>query len=433
MKILVIGSGGREHALVWKLAQSPAVEQVYCAPGNAGISREAVCCPAVPTPAAAVELAAEIGASLTVVGPEAPLVAGIGDAFRARGLPILGPSAAAAQLEGSKIFAKQFLREHSIPTADFLVLESAADVPANIGRFGFPVVLKADGLAAGKGVIILHDPAEARMTAERMLEGGLVSDAGRRTVLEPFLQGREVSFIILTDGKNRHVLPPTQDHKALYDDDRGPNTGGMGAYSDPEILSEPERRQILDRIVDPTLEAMGRRQTPYQGFLYFGLMMTAEGPQVLEFNVRLGDPETQPMLFRMESDLAEWLEAAAHGSLPGQGPAWGQEPAVCVVAASEGYPGAYEQGIEILGVDDAEALGAKVFQAGTRFHQGRLVTSGGRVLGVTAGGADLREAIDNAYQGIAKVRFNGMHYRRDIGHKGLREAGILSAGKHQHG
>ena len=420
MKILVIGGGGREHALVWKLRRSPMVQQIYCVPGNAGISQEAICRPgSITSPQDMAALAEEIGADLTVVGPEAPLVAGIVDEFRARQLPIVGPTAAAARLEGSKVFAKQFLRDHGIPTADFIVLESPSDVAPNITRFGFPVVLKADGLAAGKGVLILHDESEARAAAELMLDGKIVGDAGRRAVLERFLPGEEVSFIVLSDGTSFYPLPPTQDHKAVYDDDQGPNTGGMGAYCDSAILSQERQAEVVSRIVQPTLDGLCREGCPYHGFLYFGLMMTQQGPHVLEFNVRLGDPETQPLLFRMDSDLVPLLEAAVHGSLSHPTIEWSPSPTVSIVAASAGYPGQYEQGMEIFGIDEAEALGAKVFHAGTKFSEGRLVTAGGRVLGVTATGEDLPTAIDNAYNAIARIRFEGMHYRRDIGVKGL--------------
>ncbi len=420
MNLLVIGSGGREHALAWKLGHSPLVKQVYGVPGNAGISREAVCRTGdIVSPREMAALAEEVRADLTVVGPEAPLVAGVVDEFRARGLAIVGPSQAAAQLEGSKVFAKEFLREHGIPTAEFAVVESAPEAVAQIARFGFPAVLKADGLAAGKGVVVLNDEAEARAAAEKMLRGALVGEAGRRAIIERFLPGEEVSFIVLSNGKEYYALPPTQDHKRVFDDDQGPNTGGMGAYCDPRILTANQHRQILDRIVEPALEGMRRRQCPYTGFLYFGLMMTADGPSVLEFNVRMGDPETQPIVFSMEGDLVPLLEAAARGGALDAGPESPVAPAVCVVAASGGYPGSYESGQEIFGINEAEAAGGKVFHAGTKFAGGRLVTSGGRVLGVTAGGEDLPAAIDSAYAALSAIQFEGVHFRRDIGEKGL--------------
>jgi phosphoribosylamine--glycine ligase len=399
MKILVIGSGGREHALCWKLAQSPGVE-VYACPGNPGMAREGTCVPGEP-----LDAALRVGADLTVVGPEVPLVAGVVDAFRARGLRIVGPNAEAARLEGSKIFAKDFLMQSGIPTAAYAVVEDASQARMALGRFGFPVVLKADGLAAGKGVVVAHNAAEAE-AALGTLKG--------RLVIEEFLTGEEVSFIALCDGRDALPLAATQDHKTVFDGDRGPNTGGMGAYCDAGILSESDTRMVMDRVIYPTVEAM-----KFSGFLYAGLMMTADGPKVLEFNVRLGDPETQPLMHRMESDFVPALMAASEGKLAGQKLAWRAGPSVCVVMASAGYPGAYETGKEIRGVQMAEAKGATVFQAGTRTAHGRLETSGGRVLGVTASGADLPAAIAAAYEGVKHIEFEGMHYRRDIGGRGM--------------
>jgi phosphoribosylamine--glycine ligase len=308
-------------------------------------------------------------------------------------------------LEGSKVFAKEFFQTHGIPTAEYVVCEDAAHARMALGRFGFPVVLKADGLAAGKGVFIAHDQQEA--------DAALGTLAGR-IVVEEFLAGEEVSFIALCDGLDVLPLAPTQDHKAVFDGDRGPNTGGMGAYCDASILSERQTREVLERVIQPTVAA-----TRFTGFLYAGLMMTAAGPKVLEFNVRLGDPETQPLMHRLESDLAPVLMAAAEGRLAGQKLEWRAGPSVCVVLASAGYPGAYEVGREIRGVYDAEATGATVFHAGTRMLNGRLETSGGRVLGVTASGTDLARAIEGAYAGVGKIGFEGMQYRRDIGRKGL--------------
>jgi phosphoribosylamine---glycine ligase len=399
MKILVIGSGGREHALCWKLAQSEGVE-VFACPGNPGMARVGTCVPGDP-----LDAAIRIGADLTVVGPEVPLVAGVVDAFGARGLRIVGPNAEAAQLEGSKIFAKNFLMQRDIPTAAYVTVENASHARMALGRFGFPVVLKADGLAAGKGVVVAHNAAEA--------EAALGTLTGR-LVIEEFLTGEEVSFIALCDGRDALPLAATQDHKAVFDGDRGPNTGGMGAYCDAGILSEAVTRMVMDRVICPTVEAMN-----FTGFLYAGLMITADGPKVLEFNVRLGDPETQPLMHRMESDFVPALLAASEGKLAGQKLAWNAGPSVCVVLASAGYPGAYETGKEIRGVQMAEALGVTVFHAGTKMAHGRLETSGGRVLGVTASGADLPAAIAAAYEGVRHIEFDGMHYRHDIGSKGL--------------
>jgi phosphoribosylamine--glycine ligase len=403
MRILVLGSGGREHALAWKLAQSPGVS-VFAAPGNPGIARVGTCVP-VAAGASYLEIAEAIGADLTVVGPEAPLVAGVVDAFRARGRKIVGPDRNAAQLEGSKVFAKNFLVQSHISTAEFATVENQTDARHALDRFGFPVVLKADGLAAGKGVIVAHDRKEAE-TALGTLKG--------RLVIEEFLRGEEVSFIALCDGRDVVPLAPTQDHKAVFDGDTGPNTGGMGAYCDGAILTEAQTREILDGVIYPTVEAMR-----FTGFLYAGLMMTAAGPKVLEFNVRLGDPETQPLMHRMASDFVPALMAAAMGELAGVKLEWRSGPSVCVVLASGGYPGAYETGKAIRGIEAAEATGATVFHAGTRMGAAGLETAGGRVLGVTAAGQDLAGAISGAYEAVRQVDFEGMHYRHDIGRKGL--------------
>ncbi|MGD0539786.1 MAG: phosphoribosylamine--glycine ligase [Verrucomicrobiota bacterium] len=403
MRILILGSGGREHALAWKLAQSPGVS-VFAAPGNPGIAKVGTCVP-VAAGASYLEIAEAIGADLTVVGPEAPLVAGVVDAFRARGRKIVGPDRNAAQLEGSKIFTKNFFVQSNISTAEFVTVENETDARGALDRFGFPVVLKADGLAAGKGVIVAHD----RNTAEAAL-GTLKG----RLVIEEFLRGEEVSFIALCDGRDVVPLAPTEDHKAVFDGDTGPNTGGMGAYCDGAILTEAQTREILDGVIYPTVEAMR-----FTGFLYAGLMMTAAGPKVLEFNVRLGDPETQPLMHRMASDFVPALMAAASGELAGVKLEWRSGPSVCVVLASGGYPGAYETGKAIRGIDAAEATGATVFHAGTRMGAAGLETAGGRVLGVTAAGQDLAGAIHGAYEAVRRIDFEGMHYRTDIGRKGL--------------
>lgn len=403
MKILVIGSGGREHALCWKLAQSTGVE-IFAAPGNPGMARMATCIPVVSS-SSYLQIAETVQADLTVVGPEAPLVAGVVDEFRAHGRNIVGPDRQASQLEGSKVFAKNFFIQNSIPTAEFVTVDNPTDARRAMERFGYPVVLKADGLAAGKGVVVAHDCSEAEMA---------VTTLSGRLVIEEFLRGEEVSFIALCDGRDVVPLAPTQDHKAVFDGDRGPNTGGMGAYCDGGILTEAQTRQILDQVIYRTVEEMR-----FTGFLYAGLMMTAAGPKVLEFNVRLGDPETQPLMHRMKSDFVPALMAAAEGRLAGAKLDWQPGPSVCVVMASAGYPGAYETGKPITGIDRAEIAGATVFQAGTRMLHGRLETAGGRVLGVTASGEDLKSAIDSAYTGVARIEFDGMHYRKDIGHRAL--------------
>ncbi|HKE25846.1 MAG TPA: phosphoribosylamine--glycine ligase [Bryobacteraceae bacterium] len=409
MRILIIGSGGREHALAWKLAQSKGVE-IFATPGNPGIAQVGTC---LPVASGFVAAAKEIGADLTVVGPEAPLVAGVVDEFRACGLKIVGPDRQAARLEGSKIFAKDFFTQSKIPTAAYVTVENETDARAALHHFGFPVVLKADGLAAGKGVVVAHDRAEA--------EAALATLKGR-LVIEEFLRGEEVSFIALCDGRAAIPLAATEDHKAVFDGDAGPNTGGMGAYSDAAILSQAQADEILRCVIHPTVEATG-----FTGFLYAGLMMTDDGPKVLEFNVRLGDPETQPLMHRMESDFVPALMAAAEGRLSGTKLAWRTGPSVCVVMASGGYPGSFETGKPITGLAEAQAAGATVFQAGTRTGaNGALETAGGRVLGVTAAGADLQSAIAGAYRAAEKIRFDGMHYRRDIGRKGLARHGITA-------
>lgn len=420
MRALVIGSGGREHAIAWRLAQGKSVSRLYAAPGNPGIARVAECLPCSGDPEELVKLAESVDAELTIVGPEAPLVAGVVDAFRAAGRRIVGPTQAAARLEGSKIMAKNFMREAGIPTARYRTAISLEEAVAALAEFDYPVVLKADGLAAGKGVVICEDRTRAETVLRGMFSGELVGKAGSRVVIEEFLQGEEVSFIVLTDGENVVPLQPTQDHKAAYDGDQGPNTGGMGAYCDSAILTGEQTERILSNVIYPTLEGMKRRGTPFTGFLYAGLMMTAAGPKVLEFNVRLGDPETQVLMHRLTSDFGELLAAAAAGSLAGAEAAWHAEPSVCVVMAAHGYPGKVRTGDLIEGIDEAEATGAVVFQAGTRVGPKGLETAGGRVLAVTASGHGLSGAIENAYRGVERIRFDGMHYRKDIGRKGLR-------------
>jgi phosphoribosylamine---glycine ligase len=401
VKTLVIGGGGREHALAWKLRQSPSVTEVHAAPGNPGIATIATCHAGCAAPRDYVQLASQIAADLTVVGPEAPLVAGVVDAFRAQKLPIVGPTSANAVLEGSKVHSKQLMSRLGIPTARFQVIESKGPIPDN---WRYPIVLKTDGLAAGKGVIIAQNRDEAD-AAVHVLPFPIVA--------EEFLQGEEVSFIVLCDGKRAVPLEPSQDHKRIFDGDQGPNTGGMGAYSDSRILSEADRDRILDKIIEPVVRCTG-----FTGFLYAGLMMTPDGPSVLEFNVRLGDPETQPLMLRLASDWGGALMAAARGSLTPELLKWSPDPATCVVLAAAGYPAEPHTGDKITGIDSVE--NALVFQAGTKLNGRDLVTSGGRVLGVTATGPDLPASIDAAYRAVKQIHFAGMQYRTDIGAKGLK-------------
>lgn len=418
MKAFVLGAGGREHALAWRLLESDSIEQVYASPGNAGLAMTVSCIPADPAnPAELAALAATLGVDFTVVGPEAPLADGVVDAFEARGLPIVGPSQQAARLEGSKVFAKEFFEKYSIPTARSRTVDNEADLRAALDVIGVPVALKADGLAAGKGVILAHTLDEALDGGRQLLSGEAVGDAGRRILVEEFLEGREVSFIVLTDGERMFEFRPTQDHKAAYDGDKGPNTGGMGAYCDDSILDEPLRRRILDEVIEPTLAGMQAEGAVFRGFLYCGLMLTADGPKTLEFNVRLGDPETQPLLYRMDGDFGELLASAARRSLDPSAVGWKPGATTCVVMASPGYPGAYPKGAVITGIEAAEAAGAKVFHAGTSFRAGDLATAGGRVLGVTAGGPDLEASLQAAYRGVEQISFEGAHYRRDIGRR----------------
>lgn len=408
MKILVVGSGGREHALCWKLAQSPKTTALYAAPGNPGIAQVATCLATNDY----LNAAESIDADLTVVGPEGPLAAGIVDRFRARGRRIVGPTAAAACLESSKAFAKEFMLGAGIPTARFATVASTDEAHIVLRDFDLPVVLKADGLAAGKGVIIAHSAQEADQAVAQLLI------SGARLVIEEFLQGEEVSFIVLSDGVNILPLEPAQDHKAVYDGDSGPNTGGMGAYCDGRILDDFQKAQIVDQIIRPAIEHMRAQGRAFTGFLYAGLMMTTEGPKVLEFNARLGDPETQALMHRMSADFVEPLFAAAQGALEGIELNWRPEPSVCVVLAAAGYPGSVRMGDRIEGVE--RATGATVFHAGTKLSGNVLMTSGGRVLGVTARGPTLEAAIRSTYAEARKIHFEGMHYRKDIGQKGLK-------------
>jgi len=418
MKVLVIGGGGREHALVWKLRESPRVEKIWCAPGNAGIAEEAECVNVdAGDVAALVALAETIQPDLTVVGPELPLVNGLGDAFRQRNWPIVGPSQEAAQLEGSKIFSKQFLLRHGIPTAKLLgAYDSAADAYAALRSASFPVVIKADGLCAGKGVFLAPDFASARDFIERVMEKNELGAGGRRILLEETLEGDELSFIVVTDGKNYAPLVPTRDYKRVFDGNRGPNTGGMGAYSTDELLPESLRKAIISSIVEPTLQGLASDEMPYQGFLYIGLMLTSSGPKVLEFNCRLGDPEAQAIMARTDFDLAEVLADVTIGALDPSKLKWKSGASACVVLASGGYPGKFETGKPITGLTASEHItGVKVLHSRTKRTGGAILTNGGRVLGVTASGSTLKQALGSAYLAAARIYFDRMHYRRDIG------------------
>jgi phosphoribosylamine--glycine ligase len=418
MKILVIGGGGREHALVWRLAQSPRVEKIWCAPGNGGISREAECVAVdagdVP---AIVALAARIQPDLTVVGPELPLVNGLTDAFRERNWAIVGPSQQAAQLEGSKIFSKEFLQRHNIPTAKLYgTYDSAESAYAALRSVTWPVVIKADGLCAGKGVFLAPDFDAARDFVERVMEKNELGAGGKRILLEEALEGEELSFIILTDGKTYAPLVPTRDHKRVFDGNQGPNTGGMGAYSTDALLPEQLRRTVVATIVEPTLQGLASEGIAYHGFLYIGLMLTKSGPKVLEFNCRLGDPETQAIVARMDFDLAEVLDDVTAGRLDSSKLKWKAGASACVVLASGGYPGKFGSGKLIQGLTSAEKItGVKVLHAGTKRLGDAIVTSGGRVLGVTAAASALDMALASVYEAASRIHFDGMHYRKDIG------------------
>jgi phosphoribosylamine---glycine ligase len=418
MKILVIGGGGREHAMVWKLRQSPRVEKIWCAPGNGGIAAEAECVAADPGDVAAlVALEEKIGPNLTVVGPELPLVNGVVDAFAQRKWPIIGPSQEAAQLEGSKIFSKEFLQRHNIPTAEMYgAYDSPGDAYGALCAVDWPVVIKADGLCAGKGVFLAPNPDAATNFIEHVMEKSELGAGGKRVLLEETLEGDELSFIIVTDGERYAPLVPTRDHKRVFDGNKGPNTGGMGAYSTDNLLTSDLRETIVTEIIEPTLKGLQADGVLYQGFLYIGLMLTKTGPKVLEFNCRLGDPEAQAILARADFDLAEVLTDLAAGRLDPAKLLWKPGASVCVVLASGGYPGKFETGKRMEGLTDAENIaGVKVFHAGTKREGEAVITSSGRVLGVTATGVSLDAALSTAYQAIGKIRFDGMHYRKDIG------------------
>jgi phosphoribosylamine---glycine ligase len=423
MKVLVIGSGGREHALVWKLRQSPRVSQLYCAPGNAGIAGEAACLSAdVKNVESLLALATQIRPDLTIVGPELPLQLGVVDEFTRRGYRIFGPTQAAARLESSKSFAKEFMQRHHIPTAHFAICDTLKDFGDALPHFHMPVVVKADGLAAGKGVVICKSKEEASAVAAEMLSGKMVGEAGSRVVIEECLKGEELSFLALSDGERVAALAAAQDHKRVGEGDTGANTGGMGAYSTRAMVDEQMQNWLLQHIARPVVAGMKAEGAEYKGVLYCGLMMTARGPMVLEFNCRFGDPETQPVLMRLESDLVEALEASIEGRVSDGDFRWSGDASVCVVMASGGYPGTFEMGKKISGLEDAEKVaGVKVFHAGTTKHDDAYFTAGGRVLGVTARAASLEKAVERAYAAVEKISFGGAYYRKDIATRALKK------------
>jgi phosphoribosylamine--glycine ligase len=423
MKVLVIGSGGREHALVWKLRQSPRVSQIYCAPGNAGVAVDATCLSAdVKNVESLLALAAQVRPDLTIVGPELPLQLGVVDEFTRSGWRIFGPTRAAARLESSKSFAKEFMQRHHIPTAHYAICDSAKDVADALPHFHMPVVVKADGLAAGKGVVICKSKEEASAVAAEMLSGKMLGEAGSRVVIEECLKGEELSFLALSDGERVAALAAAQDHKRVGEGDTGANTGGMGAYSTEAMVDAQMQNWLLQHIARPVVAGMKAEGAEYKGVLYCGLMMTARGPMVLEFNCRFGDPETQPILMRLESDLVEALEASIEGRVSDGDFRWSTDASVCVVMASGGYPGTFEVGKKISGIEEAEKVaGVKVFHAGTTKHDDAYFTAGGRVLGVTARAPSLETAVARAYEAAEKISFGGAYYRKDIAARALKK------------
>jgi phosphoribosylamine--glycine ligase len=421
MKVLILGSGGREHALAWAISKSDRVTEVVCAPGNGGMAQMARCVPAdlgnLESMIAVVEAERP---GLTVVGPELPLSLGIVDAARERGLRVFGPTREAAMLETSKGFAKRFLQRHNIPTANYAVCSSTDELEKAVEMFHPPIVVKADGLAAGKGVIICQSHRTAVEAAGGLFTGSLLGAAERQVILEEFLEGDEISFLCLTDGRHVAPLVPAQDHKRVGEGDSGPNTGGMGVYSTDSMLDPGMTEWILHHIAQPTIDGMAAEETPFAGVLYCGLMMTARGPEVLEFNARFGDPETQAILMRLDSDLLEALEACVDGTLAHTELRWSQGASACVVASSAGYPGSYQTGFPIGGLNAAARIpDVQVFHAGTKLRDDQPVTAGGRVLGVTAAAGSLQQALDRAYEAMGEIYFEGMYYRRDIGRRAV--------------
>jgi phosphoribosylamine--glycine ligase len=421
LKVLVIGSGGREHTIIWKLTKSPLVKKIYCAPGNAGIAEQAECLGVkLDDLSGLLEIAHSKGIDYTIVGPEIPLSLGIVDLFEEKGYPIFGPQRKAAEIESSKVFAKQMMNKYNIPTAYSEVFDDYDKAIAYLENQSFPLVIKADGLAAGKGVIIANNIFDAKQALTHIMKEKRFGGAGRRVLLEEFLEGEEVSMLVFSDG--RHFLPmvTSQDHKKIGDNDMGLNTGGMGAYSPVPFFSEEDKEIVLTRIFQPTIAGMEKEGRLFKGVLYAGLIVTKEGPKVLEFNARFGDPETQVILPELKTDLMEIIQATIDGKLEKIELSWNEQSAVCVVMASQGYPGVYEQGKEIIGLEELKNRDdIVVFHSGTSKKNGQIVSAGGRVLGVTAWADTLKEAIDKAYQGVGKIRFENSYYRKDIGKKGL--------------
>ncbi len=421
MKILIVGSGGREHSLLWKLAQSPQSPLLYAAPGNAGMAQIATCINiGVTEIASLVEFALQERIDLTLVGPEVPLTLGIVDEFESRGLKIFGARRDAAMIEGSKSFAKNLMRKYQIPSADYEVFDDPKKARIYLEKVGAPIVIKADGLAAGKGAIVCPTLEAAHEAISMIMEQRVFGDAGAQVVIEEYLTGEEASFLAFTDGKTVLPMASSQDHKPIYDNDQGPNTGGMGAYSPAPVVTDAVHKKIMERVMLPAVRGMAAEGHPYKGVLYAGLMIKDGEPKALEFNARFGDPEAQPLVARMGSDLLPLLEAVIAERLHEAAIEWRAEPTVCVVMASGGYPGSYEKGKAISGLDEAASVpGVVIFHAGTTLQNGKIVTDGGRVLNVTGIGKDIREAIATAYQGVKKIYWEGVHYRNDIGKKAL--------------
>lgn len=422
MRILVIGSGGREHALVWKIAQSKLTDKILCAPGNGGISDIAECVDInIDDISTLLDFTKKEKIDLTVVGPEAPLASGIVDEFRKYKFNIFGPDKSAAQVESSKVFAKELMAKYSVPTANFKIFDNIEKANAYIDKIGAPCVVKADGLAAGKGVVVAKSVDEAKQAAHSIMEQKIFGQAGSRIIIEECLEGQEASILVFTDSKSITPLASSQDHKRIFDNDEGANTGGMGAYSPAPIVSEKIFREILDKVIYRVIDGLVKEGIYYKGVLYAGIMLTKEGPKTLEFNVRFGDPETQAMLPRLKSDLVEVMLATSNEKLSGFAKLnWNNKPCVCVVVSSKGYPGDYEKGKVISGLEQAAKMeDVVVFHAGTKKNQGNYITNGGRVLGVTALGNTIKAAIDNTYKALEKINFEGMHYRRDIGQKAV--------------